>query len=31
MPVIIAGTEEQRKKYLGRMFEKADKPIMCVS
>jgi acyl-CoA dehydrogenase len=31
MPVIIAGNEEQRKKYLGRFFEKSDKPLMCVS
>ena len=31
MPVILAGNEEQKKKYLGRMFEKGDKPVMCVS
>ena len=28
MPVVIAGTEEQKKKYLGRMIEE---PLMCVS
>lgn len=28
MPVIIAGTDEQKKKYLGRMTEE---PLMCVS
>ena len=28
MPVIIAGNEEQQKKYLGRMVEE---PLMCVS
>lgn len=28
MPVIIAGNEEQKKKYLGRMTEE---PLMCVS
>lgn len=30
MPVIIAGNEEQKKKYLGRMTESGgDKPLMC--
>ncbi len=30
MPVIIAGNEEQKKKYLTRFFETGlDKPIMC--
>ena len=28
MPIVIAGTEEQKKKYLGRMIEE---PLMCVS
>lgn len=28
MPVIIAGNETQKKKYLGRMTEE---PLMCVS
>ncbi len=28
MPVILAGTEEQKKKFLGRMIEE---PLMCVS
>lgn len=28
MPVIIAGNEQQQKKYLGRMTEE---PMMCVS
>ena len=28
MPVIVAGNDEQQKKYLGRMLEE---PIMCVS
>lgn len=28
MPVIIAGNEQQQKKYLGRMTEE---PLMCVS
>ena len=28
MPVIVAGNDEQKKKYLGRMLEE---PIMCVS
>jgi len=28
MPVIIAGNEQQQKKYLGRMIEE---PLMCVS
>lgn len=28
MPVIIAGNEEQKKKYLGRMTEE---PLTCVS
>ena len=32
MPVIIAGNEEQKKKYLGRFFETGlEKPLMCVS
>lgn len=30
MPVIIAGNEEQKKKYLGRMVEPGqEKPVMC--
>lgn len=28
MPVIIAGNDQQKKKYLGRMTEQ---PMMCVS
>lgn len=28
MPVILAGNETQKKKYLGRMTEE---PLMCVS
>lgn len=28
MPVIIAGNDQQQKKYLGRMTEE---PLMCVS
>lgn len=28
MPVILAGSEEQKRKYLGRMTEE---PLMCVS
>ena len=28
MPVIIAGNDQQKKKYLGRMTEE---PLMCVS
>lgn len=28
MPVIIAGNDAQKKKYLGRMTEE---PLMCVS
>jgi len=28
MPVILAGNEAQKKKYLGRMTEE---PLMCVS
>lgn len=28
MPVILAGNEQQKKKYLGRMTEQ---PLMCVS
>ena len=28
MPIIIAGNEQQQKKYLGRMTEE---PLMCVS
>ena len=32
MPVIIAGNEQQKMKYLGRFFESGlDKPVMCVS
>ncbi len=26
MPIILAGTEEQKKKYLGRLI---DEPLMC--
>ena len=28
MPVILGGSEELKKKYLGRMVEE---PLMCVS
>ena len=28
MPVIVAGNDAQKKKYLGRMLEE---PLMCVS
>ena len=28
MPVIVAGNDAQKKKYLGRMIEE---PLMCVS
>lgn len=32
MPVILAGNDAQKKKYLGRMMEPGlDKPLMCVS
>ena len=32
MPVILAGNEEQKKNYLGRMTAaNADNPLMCVS
>ena len=29
MPLIIAGSDAQKKKYLGRMFEQGEKPLMC--
>ncbi len=31
MPVIVAGTEEQKKKYLGRMVEEPLKAAYCVT
>ena len=30
MPLIIAGNDEQQKKFLGRMFEQGERPVMCV-
>ena len=29
MPLIIAGSDAQKKKYLGRMFEPGEKPLLC--
>jgi acyl-CoA dehydrogenase len=34
MPIIIAGTDAQKKKYLGRMFQQGERPLMsayCVT